>query len=69
MMSNYYSPTPKKWRKIGDAILIGCASLSAMIMGSPLTDEGKAWATFVLNVAGVAGKIITNCFKEDENEN
>lgn len=67
-MQNYYKPTPKKWRKIGDAILLGCTSLSAFVMGSPLTDNGKAWATFILNVIGVAGKVVTNFFKEDEAE-
>jgi hypothetical protein len=66
MMSNYYKPTPKKWRKIGDAILLGCSSLSLLVMGSPMTDNGKAWAVFIINSIGVAGKVITNMFKEDE---
>ena len=65
-MKTYYQPTPKKYRKIGDAILIGCASLSALVMGSPLTDNGKAWTTFILNVVGVAGKVISNFAKEED---
>lgn len=69
MMNNYYKPTPKKWRKIGDAILLGTASLSAMMMGAPLPEKTITMAIFLLNVAGVAGKVITNLFKEEEPAN
>lgn len=63
---SYYKPTPVKWRKIGDAILLGTASLSAMMMGAPLSENAKTWTIFLLNVLGVAGKVMTNFFKEDE---
>lgn len=63
---SYYKPTPVKWRKIGDAILLGTASLSAMMMGAPLSENAKTWSIFILNIVGVAGKVITNFFKEDE---
>jgi hypothetical protein len=62
----YYKPTPVKWRKIGDAILLGTASMSAMMMGAPLSETSKTWAIFILNIIGVAGKVLTNFFKEDE---
>lgn len=65
-MKNYYKPTPKKWRKIGDAILLGTASLSALMMGAPLSESAKTLTIFLLNVIGVVGKVITNFFKEDE---
>jgi len=65
-LSNYYEPTPKKLKKLGDTILIGTASLSAMMMGAPFTDTQKAWIIFSLNVVGVVGKMITNLFKEDD---
>ena len=64
----YKQPTPAKWRKIGDAILLGTTSLSGMIMGLPLTDHQQLWTIFILNGVGVFGKIITNFFKEDESE-
>lgn len=70
MIKNYYNPTPKKWRKIGDAILLGTTSLSAMMMGAPLSENAKTWTIFLLNVAGVFGKVITNFAKEEtETEN
>ncbi len=62
----YYKPTPVKWRKIGDAILLGSTSLSAMMMGAPLSETNKTWCIFLLNVFGVAGKVLTNFFKEEE---
>lgn len=67
-MVNYYSPTPKKFRKIGDAILIGCASLSALIIGSPLSDNAQKWTIFALSAIGVLGKVISNLAKEDSTE-
>jgi hypothetical protein len=66
LQSDYTKPTPMKWRKIGDAILLGSASLSAMMMGAPISDHAQTWIIFILNVVGVAGKIITNFAKEDE---
>ena len=65
-LSNYYGPTPKKLKKLGDTILIGTASLSAMMMGAPFTDTQKTWIIFGLNVVGVLGKMITNLFKEED---
>ena len=65
-LSNYYEPTPKKLKKLGDTILIGTASLSAMMMGAPFTDTQKTWIIFGLNVVGVLGKMITNLFKEED---
>lgn len=68
-MSNYYSPTPKKWRKIGDAILLGTATMSTLMMGAPFDDRTISVTIWVLSVVGVVGKLITNFFKEDGNDN
>lgn len=62
---NYAAPTPVKWRKIGDAILLATTSLSGMVMGLPLSEHAQLWAIFILNAIGVAGKVITNFFKDD----
>lgn len=66
MIANYYNPTPRKFRKIGDAILLGSTSLSAMMMGAPLSENTKTWTIFLLNVLGVLGKVLTNFAKEEE---
>lgn len=65
-MSNYYQPTPKKWRKIGDAILFGTAAISTLMMGAPFEEHTISVIVWALGVIGVAGKVITNFFKEDE---
>lgn len=67
-IKHFYHPTPAKWRKIGDTILLGCASLSSMVMGLPITEHQQLWTIFVLNGIGVAGKMLTNFFKEDPPE-
>lgn len=61
----YAAPTPVKWRKIGDSILIGSSGFSALMMGAPLDDKSIIWIVFILNGFGVAGKVITNFFTED----
>ena len=68
MINNYYKPTPKKWRKIGDAILFISASISAFIPTSPLDEGSKLWAMFFLSIFGIIGKTATNFFKENEDE-
>lgn len=68
MINNYYKPTPKKWRRIGDAILFISASISAFIPTSPLDEGSKLWAMFGLNIFGVIGKTATNFFKENDDE-
>lgn len=71
-MKNYYKPTPKKWRKIGDAILYGCGAMGAsgLIAFDQLKDvfsqrELKVIIGGVL-IIGFVGKFLTNFFKEDE---
>jgi hypothetical protein len=65
-MENYFKPTPKKWRKIGDTILLGSTSLSAIMMGSPFAENHKSWIIFGLNIFGVVGKLLTNLTTEDD---
>lgn len=66
MTQNYWQPTPKKFRQIGDAILLGSTSLSAMMMGAPVSEGTRTWLIFGLNIMGVLGKVITNFFKESD---
>jgi hypothetical protein len=71
-MNNFYKPTPKKWRKIGDALL---ASATVIAVGGVwqfdslkeifTSTEIKAMIISSI-VLGVIGKFLTNFFKEDE---
>ena len=69
LIKNYYGMgTSKFYRKLGDAILIGCSSLSAAVMGLPLTDNEIKWTIFSLSVIGTLAKVITNFFKDEKSE-
>ena len=59
-IKSYWAPTPKKARKIGDALLgvFSVTSMSSMIM------ENKQLAITSL-VIGVVGKILSNFFSEE----
>lgn len=61
----YKAPTPVKWRKIGDSILVGTSGMSAIMMGAPLPEHVTIWLVFTLNIIGVGGKVITNFFTAD----
>jgi hypothetical protein len=64
-MKNYYKPTPRKWRKIGDAILLTTATLSTLMMTSPFSDHTISITVWLLSVGGVVGKVLTNFFKDE----
>jgi len=57
---SYWAPTPKKFRKIGDALLgaFSITSVSTMIMD----DKRIAIASLAI---GVSGKVFTNFFSEE----
>jgi hypothetical protein len=59
-VKSYWAPTPKKIRKIGDAMLgvFSITSMSSMIMDN----KHLAIASLIL---GVVGKILTNFFGEE----
>lgn len=65
-IGKYYSPTPVRMRKIGDAILFGTTALSTLMMGAPFEERTITVIVWSLGVVGVLGKVITNFFKEDE---
>lgn len=58
--SNYYKPTPNKWRKLGDTLL----AVSTTITGFSLYADLK-WVAGVALVLGVLGKFLTNFFSDD----
>lgn len=55
----YWEPTPKKWRKIGDALL----GVSAM--GVPAVLADYTWVGITLFIIGIIGKFLTNFFTDD----
>jgi len=73
-MKNYWKPTPKKWRRIGDSLL---AVATVIAMGgiwqfdnlkdlfTPVELKGMIIASIAL---GVVGKFLTNFFKVDDKE-
>jgi hypothetical protein len=58
----YASPTPKKWRKLGDALLMVSTTLSTY---SVVEEWGKS-VTIAIMITGVVGKFLSNFFSEDE---
>ena len=74
-IKSYWAPTPKKWRKIGDAIL----AVGTFVTAGALLEYDKMKEIFtpqevkaiiaVAFVLGVVGKFLTNFFTtEDKKE-
>lgn len=58
-IKHYEKPTPKKLRRLGDALL----SVSTAITGAGIASDNKTLAIIAL-ITGVAGKFLTNLFAE-----
>jgi len=56
----YYSPTPKKWRKIGDTLLASSTTITTFA----IYNDMKLIAIIAL-VLGASGKFLSNLFTED----
>ncbi len=71
-LSNYYKPTPKFWRKLGDSLLVVALFLSTGalfqydLLKEIYTPKEIRNAITVIITIGVLGKFLTNFFKEDE---
>lgn len=59
-MKNYYAPTPKKWRRLGDALL----GVSTTITTFAIYEEMK-WIAISALILGVIGKFLSNFFNEE----
>ena len=75
LLCNYWKPTPKKWRRIGDSML---AVASVLAIGGlwqfdnlkDIFTTGEIKGMIVASIVlGVVGKFLTNFFKEDTTEN
>jgi hypothetical protein len=58
-LSNYFKPTPKNFRKLGDSLL----GISMFITGYSIFEEMKIIAITSL-IIGTIGKFLTNFFTE-----
>jgi hypothetical protein len=58
-MKKYYTPTPQKWRKIGDALLAASATITSFAIY-----EKVDWLAYVALFSGVIGKFLSNLFSE-----
>lgn len=58
--NRYFKPTPKKWRKLGDALL----AVSTTITTYAIVEEMK-WLALTAVILGAAGKFMTNFFTEE----
>jgi hypothetical protein len=64
LKEKYFSPTPAKWKKLGDALL----GVSTTITTYAIVEDHK-WVALVALGLGVVGKFLTNFFTEDANKN
>ena len=63
MKNGYFKPTPKKWRKLGDALL----GVSTTITTYAIVEDYK-WVAIAALIIGSVGKFLTNFFTEDKPE-
>ena len=57
----YYAPTPKKWRKLGDALL----AIGVTLTGYAIADDWDKAIQIASLILTVLGKFLTNFFTED----
>jgi hypothetical protein len=57
----YASPTPAKWRKLGDSLL----AISTLITTYAIADDWSKYAQLGALILGVVGKFLTNFFSEN----
>jgi hypothetical protein len=72
MLKNYYKTTPRKWRKIGDALLASAAIVGAgglMAFDDLKTVYSSKELKIIIGITlfiGITGKFLTNFFKDEE---
>lgn len=71
MIKNYYKATPKKWRKLGDSLLLtmtggGAGSLFFFSEIKEVFGDSETKAIIgTMIFLGITGKFLTNFFKEE----
>jgi hypothetical protein len=64
-IKHYWEPTPARLRKVGDSILWVSLALQPLTLTLPITDNQRLWINFGISGLGIAGKFITNLFKDE----
>lgn len=63
--TRFYSPTPPKWRMLGDMFLLLIPVIDGIIAAAPDLEESKKyWLAAGLNLALVGLKFLTNIPKK-----
>lgn len=69
MLSNYYQPTPKNFRILGDLFLVLIPAAQIIISGAPnLSDNQKYWWAAACTIGLILGKFLTNLAKGDDSQ-
>lgn len=68
MIKNYKKPTPIKWRKVGDYVLVLQVFITGQLPLWPMPDNTKVIIGSVVNFVGVTIKFWTNTKKEETGE-
>lgn len=65
MLKNFYEPTPKNFRVLGDFFLIMIPVIQVGLSAAPnMTDNMKYWVGFFCTLTLTAAKFATNLAKE-----
>jgi len=65
--SNYNKSTPKRWRDVGDALLVAIPVITASIEMLPIPQQLRPFLLVGCNLLLVLGKFLTK-FAHDPNE-
>ena len=60
LQKRYAAPTPEKFRKLGDSLLLLTVGLQPLVTTLPLTEHQMLWVNFGLSAFGVVAKVLTN---------
>lgn len=70
MFKNFYAPTPKRFRQLGDFFLVMIPVIQGGLIAAPdMSDSSKYWVGFIATIVLTAAKFATNLAKEDEGGN
>jgi hypothetical protein len=68
MIKNYKKPTPTRWRKIGDYVLLVTGLIPVQLPMLPIPDNHKVWIGAASTFLGITIKFWTNTKKDPDTE-
>ena len=66
--NNWNRSTPKKYRNLGDALLVLGSGLNGIILSLPIDSEIKVWIIAITSIISTIGKFLTKLFTEEKRE-